>query len=149
MDTLVSIGEAAKRCGVHEETLKRWEKSGDVTPRFTKGGHRRYDLLELEAILTIKKITVVLLHREREKVACVQLPTMPQKGELIWLNRRCYEVEKIVYSYIQNESGTDAPDWFPPHIYLVDISEEEAKKYDVVNVEDWDRNDWIGHLGGK
>jgi putative resolvase len=41
---LVKIGEAAALLGVNVETLRRWEKSGELQPaRKTKGGTRFYD----------------------------------------------------------------------------------------------------------
>jgi len=41
---MISIGEAAIKSGVHQQTLRRWEKIGKITCHKTPGGHRRYDL---------------------------------------------------------------------------------------------------------
>src|SRR3989338_8181033 len=47
---MFSITDAAKRLGVSTKTLRRWEKSGLVTPARTAGGQRRYTVEDLEAI---------------------------------------------------------------------------------------------------
>jgi putative resolvase len=51
MRDFLSIGEAAKRLGVSEVTLRRWEKSGKLLSAFrTIGDHRRFavrDVLKL------------------------------------------------------------------------------------------------------
>ncbi len=44
----LTIAEAAKILKVSPDTLRRWEKKGIVTPRRTKGGIRRYTLLDLK-----------------------------------------------------------------------------------------------------
>ena len=44
---LVSIGKAARICGVHPDTLRTWERLGKIKPIRTKGGHRRYKLSDL------------------------------------------------------------------------------------------------------
>lgn len=38
----VGIAAAAKACGVHRSTLRRWEQRGLVHPRRTWARHRRY-----------------------------------------------------------------------------------------------------------
>lgn len=48
MNKLVSIHEAARLLGVSDATLRRWDKSGRLTPDYiTRGGHRRYNLDKL------------------------------------------------------------------------------------------------------
>jgi putative resolvase len=46
----LSIGKAAALLGVSVSTLRRWEAEGNCLPAFrTSGGHRRYELAQLEA----------------------------------------------------------------------------------------------------
>ena len=46
----LSIGKAATLLGVSVSTLRRWESDGVCLPAFrTSGGHRRYDLAQLES----------------------------------------------------------------------------------------------------
>ena len=40
----VNIGIAAKRFGVSQETLRRWEKSGKIVVERTPRSHRRFDI---------------------------------------------------------------------------------------------------------
>ena len=45
---LVKIGEAAKLLGCGIDTLRKWEKTGELIPdRKTKGGTRFYDAAKL------------------------------------------------------------------------------------------------------
>ena len=40
---LYSIKQAARKLGVHPQTLRRWERDGKISVIRTQGGHRRYD----------------------------------------------------------------------------------------------------------
>jgi putative resolvase len=45
MNRLIKVGEAAKLLGVTVQTLRRWEKSGQLLPdKKTDGGTRYYDV---------------------------------------------------------------------------------------------------------
>ena len=48
---LISIKEAARIFGVTTTTLRNWEKQKKITSIRTLGGHRRYNLDELNLIL--------------------------------------------------------------------------------------------------
>ena len=49
---LLSIGELAAALGVSVVTLRRWDKAGKLAPCLrTVGGHRRYSLSEVLAVL--------------------------------------------------------------------------------------------------
>lgn len=50
-DKLVSIGQAARMLGVHSDTLRRWESEGKIQALRTRGGHRRYRVSDIQAIL--------------------------------------------------------------------------------------------------
>lgn len=76
MDTIVAIGEAAKELGVSISTLRRWEKSGRLTPIRTASGHRRYDLA---------KITPERYHSiggEHRTIAYARVSSHDQKDDL-------------------------------------------------------------------
>lgn len=49
-DELLAIGEAAKRLGVSQDTLRNWEEQGKLVPERTAGGHRRYRLSDLRLV---------------------------------------------------------------------------------------------------
>lgn len=101
-----------------------------------------------------KKIQVALFHRKRNKMTVTDFVRLPNEGDLIWLNFRCFKVEKIVHSYTQNEQTTDpnnkymllAPYWTEAEIFIDDVPPEEARKYWVGDKHDWDRDDFIGHM---
>ena len=44
----MTIGEASKMLGVSITTLRRWDKTGRLTPEKTASGHRRYDIGKLK-----------------------------------------------------------------------------------------------------
>ena len=52
----VSIKKAAEELGCAQETLRRWERLGKITPERTPKGHRRYDLAKLRGIVPSKKV---------------------------------------------------------------------------------------------
>lgn len=50
MERLISISKAAYLLGVHPDTLRNWDDSGQLRAVRTMGGHRRYKLSEIENI---------------------------------------------------------------------------------------------------
>ena len=50
-----TIGKVAKELGVTIDTLRRWEKEGKITSERTVGGHRRYDLEQVQTYFNQKK----------------------------------------------------------------------------------------------
>ncbi|HBT47287.1 MAG TPA: IS607 family transposase [Peptococcaceae bacterium] len=53
---LLSIGEAAKRLGVHPNRLRAWEKQGLIRPVRLPSGQRRYPVEEINRILGTGRI---------------------------------------------------------------------------------------------
>lgn len=46
---MITIQEASKILGVTPKTLRIWEKDGKIKSYKTEGGHRRYNLQDLES----------------------------------------------------------------------------------------------------
>lgn len=65
----LTIAQAAQFLNVSPDTLRRWEDRGIVTPHRTKGGSRRYTLLDLK----IAKLN-------KRKTRAFQLPTLLTKN---------------------------------------------------------------------
>lgn len=63
---LLSITELSKVLNIHPNTLRNWEKQGKIIPQRTEGGHRRYDLKKVEAVLRVKCKTLVLLENHED-----------------------------------------------------------------------------------
>lgn len=58
---MLNITEASAFLGVHQDTLRRWEREGRITSHRTEGGHRRYeqkDLVKLKNPKATEKYTV-------------------------------------------------------------------------------------------
>lgn len=49
--TWLSLGPASRRLGVGTDTLRRWADEGLIRSFATPGGHRRFDLTEIERIV--------------------------------------------------------------------------------------------------
>ncbi|MQL54020.1 MerR family DNA-binding transcriptional regulator, partial [Desulfofundulus thermobenzoicus] len=69
---LLTISKAAKKLGVHPNSLRNWEKRGLIKPVRLPGGQRRYSMDELNRLLTSgrlgdEKETVVLYARASTK----------------------------------------------------------------------------------
>ena len=48
MGKRITISGASKELGVSVSTLRRWDKSGKLSPEKTASGHRRYDIAVLK-----------------------------------------------------------------------------------------------------
>lgn len=55
MKKMITIKEAAEMLGVSNTTLREWDRTGKLKPHRTLGNHRRYDLVEIESILEVKR----------------------------------------------------------------------------------------------
>lgn len=51
MEIMISISEASKILGINVRTLQRWDKDDKLKAHRTLGGHRRYKLSEIEALI--------------------------------------------------------------------------------------------------
>lgn len=49
-DRLIGIGKASALVGVHPDTLRQWEKNGQIKSVRTKGNHRRYRASDLTQV---------------------------------------------------------------------------------------------------
>jgi excisionase family DNA binding protein len=56
MSALMTVGEAAKRIGVHVDTLKNWTKAGQLS--IVKLGHRTYRIApeDLDQFISSRKV---------------------------------------------------------------------------------------------
>lgn len=49
-EDLLPIGETARQLGVSVETVRRWEREGQITSSRTLGGQRRFSFSEIERV---------------------------------------------------------------------------------------------------
>ena len=79
MSRLVSIQEAAKRLGVSQSTLRRWEKTGKLHPEDRKAGeHRRY---RLDKLLPSSQLHQAVTNRKT--IAYARVSSQDQKADLV------------------------------------------------------------------
>lgn len=64
MLNLLTLSEAADHLGVHPDTLKRWGPKGPTFTR-TAGGHRRYDIADLDAWSAARRTSSKLVSAAR------------------------------------------------------------------------------------
>jgi excisionase family DNA binding protein len=103
----VTLGKASDLLGVDESTLRRWADSGRVQVYRTPGGHRRFSLSNLEAILAsegrhrgadqVERLAVARVRRQLQRER--QQPdgwyghlTDEARGQLRDLGRRLVEI---------------------------------------------------------
>ena len=72
----ISIGKAAQELGVNKETLRRWEKSGKITPERTPKGHRRYESTKLRSMDPKKTSSI------KKTIAYARVSSHDQKEDL-------------------------------------------------------------------
>jgi len=51
---LLTVTEAAKHLGVHPQSLRNWDNSGEFKAMRTIGGQRRYSVEMLERVFDVK-----------------------------------------------------------------------------------------------
>ena len=135
------IKEASEILGVADETLRLWERSGKITPSYTKGGHRRYERTDIE------KLAGTYVEPEKERptnrvaIYCrVSSHEQKTKGDLErQVGRVTKEALKRKYNIIEifEEVGSGMNDNRAKLQKLFRLVEQ--KKIDVVLVEHKDR----------
>src|SRR6266404_5310888 len=86
---LLTIHEAARYLKVSTKTLRRWDAAGVISPVRTAGGHRRYDVSDLNNLKQGKKVKRQVLPKTNwiapkaigsfEDPAIYPTPALPQK----------------------------------------------------------------------
>lgn len=77
MKKLLSIREASEYLGVTPATLRRWERSGRISPERTLGNQRRYNMRDLKPNLYCKPDL-----KEKMTYGYARVSTPAQKGDL-------------------------------------------------------------------
>src|SRR5258708_1044411 len=79
MNTKLPINEASRILGVSLDTVRRWEKRGLIHSERTPGGHRRYDISEVDYAKNKKRIRIP----ETLLIKIIGNPTKPAKPGII------------------------------------------------------------------
>ena len=119
----MSIRKAAEYLDVTEDCLRKWEKSGKITPLKTAGGHRRYKREDLDRLVGIES------DDEVKKVCCatyarVSSNEQKQKGDLDRQSQRLSEYcakNNIMVTHIIKDVGSGLNDNRSGFIRLTDL----------------------------
>lgn len=49
--TYMTIGDFSSKLNIHQDTIRRWTKTGYINCFRTKGGHRRFTPKELDRVI--------------------------------------------------------------------------------------------------
>lgn len=141
MQKKLTIKEACEIVGVADETLRLWERQGKIAPSYTKGGHRRYNRIDIE------KLAGTYVEPEKERptnrvaIYCrVSSHEQKTKGDLErQVGRVTKEAVKRKYNVIEifEEVGSGMNDNRAKLQKLFKLV--ESKEIDVVLVEHKDR----------
>ncbi|RZJ68911.1 IS607 family transposase [Flavobacterium sp.] len=77
---LIRLSEAAKRFGVHPDTLRRWAKEGKITFSLSAGGHRLFDPNEISNFLKLPSGRLV--QKAKPTIAYARVSSSDQKDDL-------------------------------------------------------------------
>jgi putative resolvase len=108
---LLNIKETSEYLNVSQDTLRKWDRSGKLTPVKTIGGHRRYQkekLDELIGIINDEEITDSIATYAR-----VSSHDQKQKGDLDRQSQRLSEYcakKKMTVEYIIKDVGSGLSD---------------------------------------
>lgn len=138
---LVSIGKAADELGVCINTLRDWDRSGQLVPVKTKGSHRRYRMCDIERMQGETPETKQEAGKIRVAIYCrVSSHEQKQKGDLERQTGRvlkhCAEKHYEVVEIFE-EVSSGMKDDRPKLRRLFKLVEE--KKVDKIIVEHKDR----------
>ena len=120
---LLSIRKAAEYLDVTEDCLRKWEKSGKITPLKTAGGHRRYKREDLDRLVGIES------DDEVKKVCCatyarVSSNEQKQKVDLDRQSQRLSEYcakNNLMVTHIIKDVGSGLNDNRSGFIRLTDL----------------------------
>lgn len=79
---MLSIGKAAKKAGVHEQTLRRWEATGKIKACRTATNQRRYEIAEIEKVICENKRELNIEVPNRRKIIYCRVSSTHQKEDL-------------------------------------------------------------------
>ena len=113
MEQLLTIKQAAQYLNVSQDTMRKWDAAGKLTPLRTSGGHRRYRKSQLDAYMG----GAVEMEEPRETVcatyARVSSNEHKQKGDLDRQSQRLSEYcakHNLYIGYIIKDTGSGLND---------------------------------------
>lgn len=124
MAELLNIAQAAKYLNVSIDTLRLWDKNGNLKPLKTPGGHRRYDKSTLNDFIGYKEII-----EEQPEIVCatyarVSSNEQKQKGDLDRQSQRLSEYcakHGMLVTHIIKDVGSGLNDNRSGFVKLTDL----------------------------
>ena len=141
MDRLLTIAETRKLLNVSKSTLQRWDREKILIAQRTEGGHRRYLLSEIEALMG-KKNENKAESKEIVVATYARCSTQDQKqhGDLDRQSARIFEYctkHKYKVEYIIKDIGSGLNDKRKGFVQLCNLAVE--RKINKVVIEHKDR----------
>ena len=140
MEQLLTIKQAAQYLNVSQDTMRKWDAAGKLTPLKTSGGHRRYRKSQLDAYMG----GTVEIEEPRETVCAtysrVSSNEQKQKGDLDRQSQRLSEYcakHNLYVKYIIKDCGSGLNDRRAGFNRLTDLIIQE--KVNKVIIEHKDR----------
>lgn len=135
---LLTLNETAERLGIHQDTLRVWDRKGKLKPVHTKGGHRRYredDINSMtgDALSQVNANVVAVYCRVSSGEQKEKGDLDRQKGRLLdYCREKKYQVE-----YVFEEVGSGLNDNRAKLLQMMKLAEDH--KISRVIIEHKDR----------
>lgn len=85
---------------------------------------------------------VGLFLESKKKSAVVKWDKLPNQGDVLGLNNRFYNVDRVVHNYTEHNGKISS---LTPCLFLSELTEEESKTYNTDQYK-WDRDDTLNHF---
>jgi hypothetical protein len=85
-------------------------------------------------------LKVLIFHRKRRRMCATNFPRLPNESELVWINDKCFEVEKVVHT-VDAHPNNEESYWRGPAVFVKDVPAKIAKEFSTDESKGWNRED--------
>lgn len=80
---------------------------------------------------------IILVNQVTKKLIRTNFKKLPRQNDLIWLNKTCFQVDKIVHSYASFPDANCKISCFEPVVFLNPIADAQAQQYNTDDINGW------------
>jgi excisionase family DNA binding protein len=131
MEEVLTVFKASQYCNVSPKTIINWIDSGHIKAYKTVGGHRRINVVDLEAFMRKQGIPIPDGQKAEPKRKILVVDDDPIIVETIV---QALEEDEFDYEVISASDGFEAGlqvNHFKPHLLILDIMMPDIKGYEV------------------